>query len=58
MDMRSPMPSAPLAANLGRASPSEPEIEIDLDRIVYDPAYRRFVRDQLNRAAQTDTERG
>lgn len=52
------MPSAPLAANPGRASSSEPEIEIDLDRIVYDPAYRRFVRDQLNRAAQTDTERG
>jgi hypothetical protein len=28
------------------------DMEIDLDRVVYDPAYRRQVRDQLNRVAR------
>ena len=27
--------------------------EFDLERLVYDPAYRKLVRDQLNRAARS-----
>lgn len=56
MEMRSTIGSAP--ANRGQATSSDPEIEIDLDRIVYDPAYRRLVRDQLNRTSRPESKRG
>ena len=56
MDMRSTIQTMP--ANRGQTPPSESEIEIDLDRIVYDPAYRRLVRDQLNRTSRAESKRG
>ncbi len=55
MDVRSPVVGAPLAATPA-LNACEPEFDIDLDRIVYDPAYRRLVRDQLNRAAGADSQ--
>lgn len=55
MEMRSTIPTA--TTNRGQPT-SEPEIEIDLDRIVYDPAYRRLVRDQLNRSSRSEPKRG
>jgi len=57
MEMRSTISTAP--ANRGQPTSSEAEIEIDLDRIVYDPAYRRLVRDQLNRTtSRAEPKRG
>ena len=56
MEMRSTIPTA--TANRGQPTSSETEIEIDLDRIVYDPAYRRLVRDQLNRSGRTEPKLG
>jgi hypothetical protein len=41
-------PSRP--AKSGRSDPAGADTEIDWERVVYDPAYRRAVRDQLNRA--------
>jgi len=40
----------PPAAKSPAAAKDQPEF--DLDRLVYDPAYRKLVRDQLNRAAR------
>jgi hypothetical protein len=48
-------PSRP--AKSGRSDPAAPatDTEIDWERVVYDPAYRRSVRDQLNRAKARKT---
>jgi hypothetical protein len=52
-------PKPPPAAKSPAAAKDQPEF--DLERLVYDPAYRKLVRNQLNRAARikpADTSRG
>jgi len=43
------LPGPPHPAKQGK-QPAPADLDIDLERIVYDPVYRRNVRDQLNRA--------
>lgn len=59
MDALNHIATSPRAADSGRSepNPAAPETDIDLDRIVYDPAYRRAVRDQLNHARKRAAER-
>ena len=37
--------------------PAKADFDIDLERVIYDPAYRNDVRDQLNRSKQRSRER-
>ena len=39
-------------SSAGYPGPRNDQADIDLERIIYDPAYRKSVRDQLNRAAR------
>lgn len=36
--------------------PAKTDLDIDLERVIYDPAYRNDVRDQLNRIKQRPRE--
>ena len=53
MELRTPAPALLRAPRRGQNDILDAsELDIDLDRVVYDPAYRRLIRDQLNRAAR------
>jgi hypothetical protein len=54
MELRAPLPALMRTPNPGQSDRAleRSDMEIDLDRVVYDPAYRRQVRDQLNRVAR------
>ena len=48
-----PLRNAPKQpASAGYPATPKDRTDIDLERLVYDPAYRKLVRDQLNRAAR------